>query len=140
ALTLHQHGDHRAMRLTAAEEIVQFSSQPLYLRGSMNEWGLTNPLKAIGHNIYTIDIALEKGKHTFKVCSESYDNVNLGAIPGQEPTMPGEHKTLVPAGFGQDLAMEIKEPGKYTFSFDVSDPYAPVLTVDRGTDLQAAKQ
>jgi len=139
ALVLHQNGDHRAVRLTAAEEIAEFASQPLYLRGSMNEWGLANPLKAAGNNIYSVDIALGKGKQIFKVCSKSYDDINLGAIPGQGPTTPGEHKTLAHAGFGQDLAMEIKEPGKYTFRFDVSDPYAPVLTVDRIANQPEAK-
>lgn len=73
-----------------------------------NDWGLGPRLVAQG-NDYIAELALPAGVHSFKLASEDWSTIDLGA-PG-----PGPGATLPLAFRGSNITLTIAEAGTYRF-------------------------
>jgi hypothetical protein len=106
-----------------------FLAEPIFLRGSMNNWGTDIRLEASGDKAFRADISLPAGRIEFKLASANFRSVNLGAT--------GNHRDLTIEGGGvlswegRRLAYIVDEPGKYRFSLQAEDALAPRLTIER---------
>ncbi len=105
----------------------QFAQQPIYLRGTMNDWGTANLLKQVNATTYSADIALRKGKHEFRIGSQDFKAIEYGTTPDNKSVALGSKKAL--ADGGRKMSIEIDHAATFTFSLDVSNPEEPMLTV-----------
>ena len=107
-----------------------FGTTEVFIRGSINGWGTDDPVVFKGGARYAVHIAVEAGDHQFKVASEDWASVNLGAASGA-PTQvsPGEPYTDLAQG-GDNLAITIDAAGTYRFEVDGSRNVPPALVVE----------
>ncbi len=116
ALVLHQNGKAiRALRKAPAP--LKLDGVALYLRGSMNEWGLRDRLHAVAPGVYTATVKLDKGDYQFKVASEDWKTVDLGSTDSK-PLAAGAAATLYRSG--ENLNLSVASPSQYTFKVDAS--------------------
>ena len=50
----------------------------IFLRGTFNDWGLTDQMIYGGDGIYEVVISLDAGEWEFKIASEDWNTVDLG--------------------------------------------------------------
>lgn len=100
------------LRLVRTTDPMQrLDSAPMHLRGSMNDWGLGPRLVAQGDD-YIAELALPAGVHSFKLASEDWSAIDLGAA-GPGAIAPGA--TLPLAFRGSNITLSIAEAGMYRF-------------------------
>ena len=110
ALEVIEGGDPlRLLRTT--DPMQRLDSAPMHIRGLMNDWGLGPRLVAQG-NDYIAELALPAGVHSFKLASEDWSTIDLGA-PGPGAIAPGA--TLPLAFRGSNITLTIAEAGTYRF-------------------------
>lgn len=105
-----------------------FGTTPVYVRGGMNGWGTDSELVFQDDGSYAVDIDVSEGSAEFKVASDDWSTVNLGAPDGEDNTvMPNVAKTL--ATSNNNLLMAF--PATATYEFKVVGPSAvnPTITV-----------
>ncbi len=125
ALEVIEGGD--PLRLVRTTDPMQrLDSAPMHLRGSMNDWGLGPRLVAQGDD-YIAELALAAGIHSFKLGSEDWSTIDLGA-PGPGAIAPGA--TLPLAFRGSNITLNIAEAGTYRFRLTKTADGA-VLRVER---------
>ncbi len=89
----------------------RLDSAPMHVRGSMNDWAL-GPQLVAQDNDYIAELALPAGVHSFKLASEDWSVIDLGA-PGPGAIVPG---TTLPLAFrGSNITLTIAEAGTYRF-------------------------
>eukprot|EP01093_Parvamoeba_rugata_P019348 TRINITY_DN865_c0_g1_i1.p1 TRINITY_DN865_c0_g1~~TRINITY_DN865_c0_g1_i1.p1 ORF type:complete len:765 (+),score=222.14 TRINITY_DN865_c0_g1_i1:1762-4056(+) len=112
-----------------APDIVPYGSTEVYLRGDLNEWGLSDQFEYVGSGEYQIMKALTAGESFgFKVASESWELVNFGANSEQEAVVQlGVEKQL--SFNGANISFTADTADNYLFSFNASDKENPTLTV-----------
>jgi CubicO group peptidase (beta-lactamase class C family) len=116
ALVLHQNGRQiRAERRAPAP--VKLDGVALYLRGSMNEWGLRDPLRQVAPGVYAATVTLDKGDYQFKLASEDWKTVDLGGTDSKALTS-GAQATLYRAG--ENLSLSVDSPSRYIFRIDAT--------------------
>ena len=107
-----------------------FGNTPAFVRGSMNGWGTTHALTFKGGARYAVDIDLEVQSYEFKVASEDWSTVNLGA---EDDTMRdiavGTAFSGLLADGQSNLMVDIATAGTYRFRLDGSRSTPPTLTV-----------
>uniref|UniRef100_UPI001444BC35 alpha-1,6-glucosidase domain-containing protein n=1 Tax=Ningiella ruwaisensis TaxID=2364274 RepID=UPI001444BC35 len=97
-----------------AEEF--FGGNTVYVRGSMNGWGETDPLVYEGDGVYSVDIDLSGADEAFKVATSDWSTVNLGAFNEAEAAVSvGELKHLNQDGNSGNLTLTPPEAGNYRF-------------------------
>jgi pullulanase len=101
-----------------------FQGTSVYLRGSMNEWGITDPLNYDGDGIYFAEVALLAGDYAFKVASEDWATVDFGL--GADATVGTYFNAVAGAG---DITISIATDGNYVFSIDATDISSPTVSV-----------
>lgn len=106
---------------------VAYGDEPMYLRGSMNGWGMRNPLRQVGSDRYEATVALDTGKHEFKIGSLDFRSVDLGAVPKEETVRDEAPRRI--KRFGGNIVLEVAQPASYVFSLDTSNPARPMLSV-----------
>lgn len=113
-----------AARLTMAlDGLPPLGDLPLFLRGSMNDWAATQPLRADGTRLVT-ELDLPAGDHTFKIASEDWQRLDLG---GDGSVQPGrDHALLLRGG---NLRLRTTAAGRWRFVLDLGDRRAPRLRV-----------
>lgn len=104
-----------------------FSTLPVFLRGSFNEWGLRDRLRSSGKNAYVAEVTLHPGRHELKIGSEDFTEIDFGGAEGREDIGMNSPSHL--EAVGTNLVLTVEHPGRYAFTVDASDPYAPVLDV-----------
>lgn len=104
-------------RRPAAELAAAYAATPMFLRGSMNDWGVSAPLAAAGPGVYAAVLDLPAGEHRFKFASQDWRTVDLGAAGGP----PGPELGVR----GPNLRFTAAAPGRYRFELDLRDPAAP---------------
>ena len=109
-----------------------YGNTTVYLRGGFNDWGTGSPMTYLDNGIYQIDLALDLGDYEFKVASEDWAAVNLGAEHGSQVSL--EAPVLVVEG-GGNLMLGLAAGGNYRFALDANNTDRPALTV---MDLGAA--
>ena len=121
--------DPQAPVLTVENE-EPYAGTEVYLRGGFNGWGTDTPLIYQGSRQYQVAMSLTAGSYEFKVASEDWATVNLGAISGADAdkqVMVGATTYL--AATNDNLVLTIEEDGDYVFVLDATDKAEPVLKV-----------
>ena len=121
--------DPQAPVLTVENE-EPYAGTEVYLRGDFNGWGTDTPLLYQGGRHYQVAMSLAAGSYEFKVASEDWATVNLGAISGADADKQivlGEPTDL--AATNDNLVLTIEEDGDYVFVVDATDKAEPVLKV-----------
>jgi len=126
-----------ASNKSAAELTVTrlFGPTPVYLRGSMTDWGTSQQFVYDGTSNYATEIELSAGDYAFKVASEDWAAVNYGAISGDaadKAVVVGEDTTLGQAD-DNDLTLNITNDGIYKFAVNGTPNTAPTVTVSEVT-------
>jgi hypothetical protein len=114
---------------TAAPADAPYSAD-IFVRGSFNDWDLSDPMKYDAPtNRYVGLVELSPGVvHQFKIASQDWFSVDLGDFvdPVVNLSVP---KTLATSPGGGNLALEVPAEGVYSFTLDPADLVNPVLTV-----------
>ena len=113
-----------------------YQGTPIYVRGSINDWGTANEMSYMGEGVYQTTISLAASTvdepHFFKVASEDWAVANFGGSPeeGADNTVVlGGYTTLTPGGDSANLGLVIETEGDYTFSLDTKNINSPSLSV-----------
>lgn len=100
------------------------SDTTIYLRGSFNDWGLAHPMEFIEEaEEYRVSLRLEEGTYGFKIASENWETVDLGA-----PMTGGASDLLIIdfeyqlASIGNNIPVSVSGADTYTFVVYVDDP------------------
>jgi hypothetical protein len=82
---------------------------PIFIRGTMNEWGVTNAFSANQDNTeFTAIVDLEPGSYKFKIADQTWSLVDLGGGGGPDTTVTFNNK--VPLAIrGTDMILKIEE-------------------------------
>lgn len=118
-----------AQLIPAAPDGKTIATVPMFVRGSMNNWGLAHRLQLAGAAKYEASMELDPGAHVFKVASEDWSAIDFGSPMDEPQAMPGHAKPL--AFKGGNLALEVKERGVYLVQLDASQPARPTVTIAR---------
>ena len=107
-----------------------FGDTAIYARGAFNEWGTGNPLHYVGGGVYQGVVAVEAGEPAFKVASEDWATVNLGAADAAATTVSiGTAYSGFLAGSNDNLTLAATEANTYLFTFDAANADEPALWV-----------
>ena len=104
----------------------------VYVRGGFNDWGTGNPMNYADNGIYHVDVVIDMGDYEFKVASEDWSAVNLGAEEGANATLDSPNLVFQEGG---NIAMSLANTGNYRFHLDANNTNRPSLTV---IDLDSA--
>ncbi|WP_086932902.1 alpha-1,6-glucosidase domain-containing protein [Agarilytica rhodophyticola] len=103
-------------------------SVPIFLRGSMNSWGISDELNYNGDGTFTVFTDITAADYEFKIASEDWSTVDFGAATADTTVTLGSDKTL--ATGGGNLAITIPSDGEYRFDLNAAvDASSPVLNV-----------
>lgn len=108
--------------------LATLATQPVYLRGSMNDWSTRQPLRAGTDGLLRTTLELDAGTHELKVASEDWAVIDLGQAGQQRPLAAQGSLPLV--GVGGNIALELRQRSRCTFTVDGRDLFAPTLQVD----------
>ncbi len=108
-----------------------FGATEVFLRGGMNGWGTANAFAFDNDSgTYTVDIEISAGAYEFKVASDDWATVNLGAPSGERDVVID-----TPVGLIQDSQDNFlfDFPANATYKFTVGPPLTgvPSLTVSQ---------
>jgi CubicO group peptidase (beta-lactamase class C family) len=127
-----------AVTITLATNTLRLKKQPpldirktpLFVRGSMNEWGTKHPLKAGEPQQWTARFWLASGAHELKIATEDWRTVDLGGVGAMRSLLNlGKSAPLAPRG--ANLRLWVDEAGNYEVKLDMSSPDTPMVTVRR---------
>lgn len=115
---------------THASLVAKILSTPLFVRGSLNDWGTGLALQKVAPLRYaaTTDAALPKGRIEFKIASADWGAVDLG---GTSEAAIGSARPAALSMGGGNLAFDVKVPGRYRFELDATDQAVARLRVIR---------
>ncbi len=124
------HGWADWMPPTHQSLVNKMTRTPMFLRGSLNDWGLSLPLLPMAPLRYAATPAepLPAGQVEFKLASQDWNTVDLGQAH-TAPVKPGR-RTALRVG-GGNLVVQIDQPGRYRFELDLRDPEKAQLRVVR---------
>jgi hypothetical protein len=108
------------------------ATPPILLRGSMNEWGTTNAFTPAGDDRRTATAKLSAGDHQFKLGSEDWSAVNLGADGLLPIAVDGSAMPLTPQG--ANILLKIEAAGTYRFELGLDSAGGAVLRVVRAEE------
>lgn len=109
----------------AALPLPSLTAQPVYLRGSMNRWSTDHRLTLGVDGLHRTVVDLGAGTHEFKVASEDWAAIDLGAAtPGT--ALPGSG-SMVLTGAGRNIALLLEKASRCEFSVDGRDIVEPRL-------------
>ena len=111
-----------------------YNAEAVYLRGSMNDWGTGNAMTAAGNAQYSLDIELAADSYAFKVASEDWAAVNIGApvTEGSSPVVTIGEAKMLSSGEAEaaNIEMTVETDGMYRFKVWHISPLRPVLEVN----------
>ena len=110
-----------------------FAGTPVFVRGGFNSWGTANPLAFEGAAQYRADIDLAAESYEFKIASEDWSTVNIGAGDSDTVTI-GAPLPLADMGGPPNLRTTIAEADTYAFTLDTSRD-GPVLLLRKASDV-----
>lgn len=132
-LTLVQNGKRIRME-RIADTAPEYATLPFYLRGDMNGWGTSDRMSMTDGHTFTATIKLDKRRYAFKLGSEDFKKIDIGAYEGKETVIEGAALPLEEDG--QNLQIDIPESGAYRFTLDTTDARVPRLAVTRAAGDQ----
>lgn len=104
-----------------------YGSTPVFIRGTMNDWSTVDELQFDGVKTYSLSLPLAAGSYEFKVASEDWATVDLGAGAQGNSVVVGERLTLAPVG--GDLSLNIAQSGTYLIELIGPDKASPDLRI-----------
>ena len=105
-----------------------FGATPVFLRGGMNGWGTDDQVIYNGDGTYSVDIALGAETYEFKVASDDWATVNLGAENADSATV--ELDVAKPLFTTNDnLRLTVDAAGTYRFTVVGPDATKPSVIV-----------
>lgn len=102
-----------------------WAATPVFVRGSLNGWGTADQLAFTGAATYSKDIALTAGSYEFKVASEDWATINLGA--DDTATVNLDVSTRLLQGSQTNFTITIPADGTYNFHVDASGAQAVIV-------------
>jgi CubicO group peptidase (beta-lactamase class C family) len=97
---------------------------PIFVRGTMNDWGTSAKMASIGRNRFAVTLQIAAGPQSFKLASEDWGTFVLGAS-GQ--TSISKIETL--DAEGPDIKVSFPTDGKYCFVMEAPDSARVTLTI-----------
>lgn len=92
----------------------------IYVRGSMNDWSLDDPMAYVdGEDVYVAEIKLKGGLYAFKIASEDWATVDLGFADDGWVDL-GIPEPVMQVSFNE-LWMFAPYTATYSFELDVAD-------------------
>jgi hypothetical protein len=120
-------GKYVSLLLRTHDPNPPFASVPFFLRGSMNEWAATQPMRQTDLQHYVATLRLPVGTHEFKFGSEDWTAVDFGGEAPDVAIEPGRAARLAPRG--ANLVLQVTQAGQYRFALDTVNAAAPAVTV-----------
>jgi hypothetical protein len=106
-----------------------FAKEPMYLRGTMNNWGTTVTLIQTGATQFQTDLSVDKGVYELKIASADFSTIDLGGA--DVGLAPAQGATTVLVEGGDNVRFRAITTSTYRFVLDVADPYRPTLSFSR---------
>jgi len=101
--------------------------QAIFLRGKLNDWKPTLPFVQTAPRVLQARVAMDSGMHQFKIGDAEWEIADLGARFDEALAKTGKPQAL--EFKGENLFLEVSQPGEYTFQLDMRGKGAPVLTI-----------
>lgn len=99
-------------------------SGPIFVRGTMNDWGTSAKMTSIGRDRFAATLQIPAGPQSFKIASEDWTTLVLGAS-GQTSLAKIEALDAE----GPDIKVVFPAGGKYRFVMDAPDSARATLTI-----------
>ncbi|MFN5778150.1 MAG: hypothetical protein ACK44O_01560, partial [Novosphingobium sp.] len=99
---------------------------PLYLRGTMNDWGTSLPLRRDGAR-YVAEVQLPAGRHQFKLATADWDLLALGQ--GDAAVLKANGGTLRLSAPGTDITFQTDRAANWLVTLDRLETGRPRLTI-----------
>jgi len=118
----------------------------IYLRGSVNKWGLTDPFTRVSEGVYVLEnFILINGRDGWKIASEDWHTVDIGGF-GTEFTIDGINKVKVGgdnifiSGIQDQQAIKMNkivlDLNKMIITFEKSKRKYPHISLNYPTDTE----
>ncbi|WP_185968117.1 alpha-1,6-glucosidase domain-containing protein [Thalassotalea sp. PS06] len=108
-----------------------FGETTVYVKGSMNGWSENDAMTYIGNSTYTLTLSLEAQSYEFKVASQDWSTVNLGATSGDDADVYLDTAEALVQDSQSNFKIDISEAGDYLFTVTGPDPLNSTLTVTK---------
>lgn len=102
-------------------------ASPLFLRGSMNEWGASAPLTKARDGSYFVDVPLAAGDYQFKFGSSDWRTADFGMITTSQLNERVEGLPLI--SHGGNIRLTIGTRGTYRFELKPTGSASATFTV-----------
>lgn len=112
----------------SAAPSVDLLKVPLFVRGSMNSWGTSAPLRASADGAMAANLPLGAGEHQLKIGSEDWQAADFGLVGATVVQEPFGELSLVPRG--GNIRVQVAAPGLFRFQLRPTSTGA-VLTIRR---------
>jgi CubicO group peptidase (beta-lactamase class C family) len=112
-------------------KVIDPLSVPLFIRGSMNRWGTSTPLRKMADGSLTADLALSAGEHQLKIGAEDWAVADYGLVGTTAVTEPAGELPLILRG--GNIRLSIRAPGAFRFTI-MPGPSGPALSIRRMGD------
>lgn len=106
-----------------------FASEPILLRGSMNDWGTAQVMAAGDDGQFVTDVTLAPGDYEFKLGSADWRTADLGADGLMPVATDGTAMSLLPRG--ANILLKISTGGVYRFKLSTDAAGAATLAVTK---------
>jgi hypothetical protein len=105
-------------------------SQPLLLRGDMNDWGTDLAFEARPDGTHTLTLDLVPGTYGFKVATADWAEADLGAVGVSYELVLGESIDIAPSR--ELILLTVKSPGRYDLKLTQTAGSKVLLFIDKG--------
>ncbi len=115
---------------TQAALVGRIRSTPLFVRGTLNNWRTSLPLKSVAPLRFaaTTSSVLPVGRIEFKIASQDWSTVDLGGTT--DAPIAANRPAILSMGGGH-LVLDVKTPGRCRFELDATDDSMARLRVTR---------
>jgi len=103
------------------------AAQPIFLRGSMNQWSTRHLLAFGADGLHRLTLDLAEGRHELKVASADWATIDLGRAGTQESLR--EQGTIALVAVGGNIVLQLAQPSRCEFTVDGHDIVEPRLSV-----------
>jgi CubicO group peptidase (beta-lactamase class C family) len=102
-------------------------ANPIYLRGSFNDWSLATPFSRSANSTeWSVKQNFKRGKYEFKIASQDFRALDLGGSPINTAINLDQYKPLF--AVGSNLSFDVPQDGNYRFSLNLEGDQA-ILSV-----------
>lgn len=114
-----------------SSKVVDPLSVPLFVRGSMNGWSTSAPLRKMADGTLTADLDLGAGEHQLKIGAEDWTVADYGLAGASVVKEPAGKLPLILRG--GNIRLSVETPGTFRFTI-LPGASGPALLVRRQSD------